>query len=49
MRIKINARETNGKIGKNPGFYYVMTGLIKSHRIVFTPSVDAKELAFNVF
>ena len=25
MSIKINARETNVKIGKNPGFYYVMT------------------------
>ena len=49
MRIKINARETDVKIGKNPGFYYVMTGLIKSRRIVFTPSLDAKELAFNVF
>jgi hypothetical protein len=49
MSIKINARETNVKIGKNPGFYYVMTGLIKSRRIVFTPSLDAKELAFNVF
>ena len=25
MSIKINARETNLKVGKNPGFYYVMT------------------------
>ena len=25
MAIKINARETNLKIGKNPGYYYVMT------------------------
>ena len=25
MSIKINARETNVKIGKTPGFYYVMT------------------------
>ena len=25
MSIKINARETNLKVGKNPGYYYVMT------------------------
>ena len=25
MAIKINARETELKIGKNPGYYYVMT------------------------
>ena len=25
MSIKINARETNVKVGKNPGYYYVMT------------------------
>ena len=25
MAIKVNARETELKIGKNPGYYYVMT------------------------
>ncbi|MBO4430627.1 MAG: hypothetical protein J5790_04710 [Bacteroidaceae bacterium] len=47
MAIKVNARETELKIGKNPGYYYVMTPdlyiALKTQKVILgvIPNVDS--------